>query len=59
MTQINKREHWVLLRGLMREQRHWGAFPATLARALPGAAILTPDLPGNGTRHAQDITDCP
>jgi pimeloyl-ACP methyl ester carboxylesterase len=45
---------WVLLRGLMREQRHWGDFPATLARALPGASIVTPDLPGNGTRHAQD-----
>lgn len=45
---------WVLLRGLMREQRHWGSFPATLARALPGAHIVTPDLPGNGTRHAQD-----
>ncbi|PJJ17493.1 pimeloyl-ACP methyl ester carboxylesterase [Janthinobacterium sp. 67] len=45
---------WVLLRGLMREQRHWGSFPATLARALPGASIVTPDLPGNGMRHAQD-----
>ncbi|MGK5004032.1 alpha/beta fold hydrolase [Janthinobacterium sp. LB2P70] len=45
---------WILLRGLMREQRHWGNFPATLARALPGAHIVTPDLPGNGTRHAQD-----
>ena len=45
---------WVLLRGLMREQRHWGSFPATLARALPGAHIVTPDLPGNGTRHAQN-----
>ena len=45
---------WILLRGLMREQRHWGSFPATLARALPGAHIVTPDLPGNGTRHAQD-----
>ncbi|PLY45343.1 alpha/beta hydrolase [Janthinobacterium sp. ROICE36] len=45
---------WVLLRGLMREQRHWGSFPASLARALPGANIVTPDLPGNGTRHAQD-----
>lgn len=39
---------WVLLRGLMREQRHWGDFPATLAAALPGATIITPDLPGNG-----------
>ncbi len=45
---------WILLRGLMREQRHWGDFPATLARALPGASIVTPDLPGNGRRHAQD-----
>lgn len=45
---------WVLLRGLMREQRHWGDFPATLGAALPGAAIVTPDLPGNGQRHAMD-----
>lgn len=43
---------WVLLRGLMREQRHWGAFPAQLAQALPGAQLVTPDLPGNGVRHA-------
>ena len=45
---------WVLLRGLMREQRHWGSFPATLAHVLPGARIVTPDLPGNGERHAMD-----
>ncbi|QYG07991.1 alpha/beta fold hydrolase [Janthinobacterium sp. PAMC25594] len=45
---------WILLRGLMREQRHWGEFPASLARALPGARIITPDLPGNGERHAMD-----
>lgn len=45
---------WILLRGLMREQRHWGAFPATLAAALPDARIVTPDLPGNGERHLQD-----
>ena len=43
---------WILLRGLMREQRHWGSFPATLAAALPDALILAPDLPGNGERHA-------
>lgn len=45
---------WILLRGLMREQRHWGAFPAQLAQALhdTNAAIITPDLPGNGQRHA-------
>jgi pimeloyl-ACP methyl ester carboxylesterase len=43
--------NWVLLRGLMREQRHWGDFPATLAAAMPGATIVTPDLPGNGRQH--------
>lgn len=46
---------WVLLRGLTRERGHWGDFIPTLARALPpGSLLLTPDLPGNGARHAQD-----
>lgn len=39
---------WVLLRGLTREQRHWGAFPTALAAAFPSAPVLTLDLPGNG-----------
>ncbi|MYM29792.1 alpha/beta fold hydrolase [Duganella sp. CY15W] len=43
---------WVLLRGLMREQRHWGRFPGELSAVLPDADIITPDLPGNGQRHA-------
>ena len=51
---MTRPQQWILLRGLMREQRHWGDFPATLAQALPGASIITPDLPGNGARHAQD-----
>ncbi|MFM9433088.1 pimeloyl-ACP methyl ester carboxylesterase [Janthinobacterium sp. CG_23.3] len=42
---------WVFLRGLMREQRHWDAFPAQFGQAVPQARIVTPDLPGNGTRH--------
>ncbi|PXW99232.1 alpha-beta hydrolase superfamily lysophospholipase [Sphaerotilus hippei] len=41
---------WVLLRGLTREARHWGPWPQRLAAALPGARVLTPDLPGNGRR---------
>jgi pimeloyl-ACP methyl ester carboxylesterase len=41
---------WVLLRGLMREQRHWEDFPARLAAAYPDERILTPDFPGNGSR---------
>lgn len=44
-------ERWILLRGLVREQRHWGAFPALLAAALPQAQCITPDLPGNGSRY--------
>ncbi|MHA4868191.1 alpha/beta fold hydrolase [Duganella sp. PWIR1] len=43
--------HWILLRGLMREQRHWGRFPGDLADALMDAVIITPDLPGNGQHH--------
>ncbi len=39
---------WVLLRGLMREARHWGDFPALFGAAFPDAAIVTPDLPGSG-----------
>lgn len=45
--------NWILLRGLMREQRHWGRFPGQLAHVLPDADIITPDLPGNGVHHAQ------
>ncbi|TWG81686.1 alpha-beta hydrolase superfamily lysophospholipase [Cupriavidus gilardii J11] len=50
---------WILLRGLTRETRHWGTFPATLATTLglnvsPGSSgpdVMTLDLPGNGTEH--------
>lgn len=38
---------WVLLRGLTRESRHWGGFPAALETAL-GAQAHCLDLPGNG-----------
>lgn len=45
---------WILLRGLTREQGHWGAFVPTLQAMLPaGSQILTPDLPGNGVLHGQ------
>ena len=44
---------WVLLRGLTREARHWGDFPARLHAACPGDDILTPDLPGAGRRYAE------
>lgn len=40
---------WVLLRGLVRESRHWGDFPELLRRELPDAQVVTLDLPGNGS----------
>ncbi len=40
---------WIFLRGLVREQRHWGEFPAAFRRAVPDADIVMPDLPGNGS----------
>jgi pimeloyl-ACP methyl ester carboxylesterase len=39
---------WVLLRGLTREQRHWGTFVAEFAAAFANAPVVTLDLPGNG-----------
>lgn len=44
---------WVLLRGLMREARHWGAFPALFQNAVNAQHVVTLDLPGNGGLHAQ------
>lgn len=43
---------WILLRGLAREKRHWGSFPAQLMEQLPGARIIALDLPGNGEFNA-------
>lgn len=39
---------WILLRGLTREERHWGDFPGQLEAALPGIRVIPLDLPGNG-----------
>lgn len=39
---------WLLLRGLAREQRHFGDFPALFARRVPEARVHTLDLPGFG-----------
>ncbi|MBV1789819.1 alpha/beta hydrolase [Marinobacterium sp. D7] len=41
---------WVLLRGLAREQRHWGSFPQRLAEQL-NTRVICPDTPGNGYRY--------
>ena len=41
-------EHFVLIRGLLREARHWGGFTGSLQQQFPHATISTPDIPGNG-----------
>ncbi len=41
--------NWLLLRGLVREARHWGDFPARFESLLPGTRTHTLDLPGVGT----------
>ena len=43
--------NWLLLRGLAREQRHWGRFPNTLREQIPGDQVFCLDLPGTGTEH--------
>jgi pimeloyl-ACP methyl ester carboxylesterase len=43
--------NWLLLRGLSREQRHWGRFPERFEREVPGARVHCLDLPGTGTEH--------
>ncbi|MCU6434852.1 alpha/beta hydrolase [Undibacterium sp. Jales W-56] len=45
---------WVLLRGLMRESRHWGDFVTQLKEACSDEVIVTLDFPGNGNLHQQD-----
>jgi pimeloyl-ACP methyl ester carboxylesterase len=47
---------WILLRGLTRETRHWGAFEATMrAHRIIGEdeRVTFIDLPGNGDEHAR------
>lgn len=52
MEQTVRRESWILIRGLLREQRHWGAFPQRLAQAL-STEVICLDTPGNGELYEQ------
>ena len=44
---------WILLRGLMRETRHWGDFVPQLQAARKNEPVLAIDLPGNGSLYQQ------
>lgn len=46
-------QHWLLLRGLGRERRHWGAFTEQFSQAMPHAQLHCIDLPGNGCEYWQ------
>lgn len=48
---------WVLLRGLVREQGHWGIFLQRLSSAYPQDRILCLDLPGAGV-HFRTPAPC-
>ena len=54
---MNHPAHFVLLRGLWREARHWGEFPGHLKQRFPGALISTPDVAGNGVRNHEISPD--
>lgn len=44
---------WVLLRGLMRESRHWGEFPLLFKEAVNSDGVVLLDFPGNGSLYHQ------
>ncbi len=46
--------NWILLRGLTREQAHWGNLPTLLANAMPGHQFHPVDLPGTGVHYQQN-----
>jgi pimeloyl-ACP methyl ester carboxylesterase len=48
---------WVLLRGLMRESRHWGEFTEQFQRAMGVQQVVPVDFPGNGSLYAQASPD--
>lgn len=49
---------WILLRGLTREQAHWGDFPRRLQASFPDHRFHAVDLPGTGVhfREASPVT---
>lgn len=45
------KKQWILLRGLAREQGHWGEFKDQLQKQYPQDEVLGVDLPGAGEFH--------
>ena len=47
------KRNWLFLRGLVREQAHWGDFPRLFETQNPGAKVFCLDLPGTGTERSR------
>jgi len=45
--------HWIFLRGLARDQRHWGRFICQFEQSNAESSVMCIDLPGNGTRNGE------
>jgi pimeloyl-ACP methyl ester carboxylesterase len=50
---MDEHAHWVLLRGLTRDSRHWHDVPQRLAERFRGSRVTCVDLPGNGQRAGE------
>lgn len=46
---MTKQKHWLLLRGLGRDKRHWGQFVKMFEQSFPDDKVSTLDTCGNGT----------
>lgn len=55
MTTATVNMNWLMLRGLAREKRHYGAFPATFERLMPGHRTFPMDLVGFGALSTQRV----
>lgn len=44
---------WLLIRGLMREQSHWGEFISLMCKQYPGEPVFALDIPGCGKRNSE------
>ena len=54
----SSQKYVVVMRGLIREHRHWGPYQAMLEAALPDVQIINMDIPGNGLLHEQTSMTC-
>ena len=52
-TQSKMPHTWLLLRGLLRESRHWGDFPQQLEQRL-NCTVICSDIAGNGRRFKEE-----